>query len=152
MQLRAPAPATTAQRVVRRLLVGKIFPRRQRLCARTFEPSIHHSDLSIAPRDASRVVEQHPVEDRSVVQVVPTGHGRRRQKRIEERPFRIKQLMTAVRHGSHSSGKAIAIPTDNRLLMCVAGHKLVLIAKRAGLALRQTSENEGRSLKRLAGG
>lgn len=35
MQLRAPAPAATAQRVVRRLVVGKIFfPRRRRLCGR----------------------------------------------------------------------------------------------------------------------
>ncbi len=46
--------------------------------------------------------------------------------------------------------KAIAFPTDSRLLD-VARRKLVLIAKRAGLVLRQTFEKEGRSLKRRAG-
>jgi IS5 family transposase len=47
--------------------------------------------------------------------------------------------------------KAIAFPTDSRLLD-VARRKLVLIAKPVGLVLRQTSEKEGRSLKRRAGG
>ncbi len=46
--------------------------------------------------------------------------------------------------------RAIAFPTDSRLLD-VARRKLVLIAKRAGLVLRQTFEKEGRSLKRRAG-
>ena len=40
--------------------------------------------------------------------------------------------------------KAIAFPTDSRLLD-VARRKLVLIAKRAGVVLRQTFEKEGRS-------
>ncbi len=44
--------------------------------------------------------------------------------------------------------KTIAFPTDSRLLD-VARRKLVLIAKRAGVVLRQTFEKEGRSLKRL---
>lgn len=47
--------------------------------------------------------------------------------------------------------KAVAFPTDGRLLD-VARRKLVLIAQRAGLVLRQTFENEGRGLKRRAGG
>jgi IS5 family transposase len=47
--------------------------------------------------------------------------------------------------------KAIAFPTDSRLLD-VARRKLVLIAKRSGVVLRQTFEKEGRSLKRRAGG
>ena len=47
--------------------------------------------------------------------------------------------------------KAIAFPTDSRLLE-VARRKLVRVAKRAGLVLRQTFEKEGRSLKRRAGG
>ncbi len=47
--------------------------------------------------------------------------------------------------------KAIAYPTDSRLLD-VARRKLVLLAKRAGLVLRQTFDKEGRSLKRRAGG
>lgn len=47
--------------------------------------------------------------------------------------------------------KAIAFPTDSRLLE-VARRKRVLIAKRAAMVLRQTFEKEGRSLKRRAGG
>ena len=47
--------------------------------------------------------------------------------------------------------KAIAFPTDSRLLD-VARRKLVLIAKRSGVVLRQTFEKEGRSLRRRAGG
>jgi IS5 family transposase len=56
-----------------------------------------------------------------------------------------KTIETAV------SLKAIAFPTDSRLLD-VARRKLVLIAKRSGVVLRQTFEKEGRSLKRRAGG
>ncbi len=47
--------------------------------------------------------------------------------------------------------KAVAFPTDSRLLE-VARRKLVRIARRAGLVLRQTFDKEGRSLKRRAGG
>ena len=47
--------------------------------------------------------------------------------------------------------KAIAFPTIDSRLLDVARRKLVLIAKRAGVVLRQTFEKEGRSLKRQAG-
>ena len=47
--------------------------------------------------------------------------------------------------------KAIAYPTDSRLLE-VARAKLVQLAQHAGLALKQTYEREGKSLRRRAGG
>lgn len=47
--------------------------------------------------------------------------------------------------------KAIAYPTDSRLL-AVARTKLVRLAQRAGLALKQTYEREGKRLRRRAGG
>jgi IS5 family transposase len=47
--------------------------------------------------------------------------------------------------------KAIAHPTDSRLLE-IARHKLVGVAKRLGLKLKQTFANEGKELRRRAGG
>jgi transposase, IS5 family len=47
--------------------------------------------------------------------------------------------------------KAIAYPTDSRLLD-VARAKLVQLAQRAGLNLKQTYEREGKRLRRRAGG
>jgi IS5 family transposase len=47
--------------------------------------------------------------------------------------------------------KAIAYPTDSRLLE-VARARLAQLAQRAGLALKQTYEREGKSLRRRAGG
>jgi transposase, IS5 family len=47
--------------------------------------------------------------------------------------------------------KAIAYPTDSRLLE-VARARLVQLAQRAGLALKQTYERERKSLRRRAGG
>lgn len=47
--------------------------------------------------------------------------------------------------------KAIAFPTESRLLE-VARAKLVVLAQRAGLALKQTYEREGERLRRRAGG
>ncbi len=47
--------------------------------------------------------------------------------------------------------KAIAHPTDSRLLE-VARAKVVSLAKRAGIELKQTFEREGRTLRRRAGG
>ncbi|WP_323073753.1 IS5 family transposase [Mycetohabitans endofungorum] len=47
--------------------------------------------------------------------------------------------------------KAMAYPTDSRLLE-VARSKLVRLAQRAGLALKQTYEREGKRLRRRAGG
>lgn len=47
--------------------------------------------------------------------------------------------------------KAIAYPTDSRLLD-VARAKLVQLAQRSGLSLKQTYEREGKRLRRRAGG
>lgn len=47
--------------------------------------------------------------------------------------------------------KAVAYPTDSRLLE-VARAKIALLAKRAGLELKQTYAKEGKSLRRRAGG
>ena len=47
--------------------------------------------------------------------------------------------------------KAIAYPTDSRLLE-VARKKVARMAKRAGIQLKQTHENEGKTLSRRAGG
>lgn len=47
--------------------------------------------------------------------------------------------------------KAIAFPTDSRLLE-IARHKVVMAAKSAGIALKQTFAREGKSLRRRAGG
>lgn len=47
--------------------------------------------------------------------------------------------------------KAIAHPTDSRLLE-VAREKVVRLAKRAGIQLKQTHEREGKTLRRRAGG
>ena len=47
--------------------------------------------------------------------------------------------------------KAIAYPVDSRLLE-IARHKIVVHAKRCGIALRQTFAKEGKTLKRKAGG
>jgi IS5 family transposase len=47
--------------------------------------------------------------------------------------------------------KAVAYPTDSRLLE-VARARLVQLAQRAGLALKQTYEREGKRLRRRAGG
>lgn len=47
--------------------------------------------------------------------------------------------------------KAVAYPTDSRLLE-VARRKVVLLAKRAGLSLKQSYEKEGKALRRRAGG
>jgi transposase, IS5 family len=47
--------------------------------------------------------------------------------------------------------KAIEFPTDSRLLEA-ARAKLVKLAQRAGLQLKQTYEREGRQLRRCAGG
>ncbi len=47
--------------------------------------------------------------------------------------------------------KAIAHPTDSRLLE-IARHKLVGVAKRLGLSLKQSFEREGKELRRRAGG
>jgi len=47
--------------------------------------------------------------------------------------------------------KAIGYPTDSRLLE-VAREKIARLAKRSGIALKQTHEREGRTLRRRAGG
>lgn len=47
--------------------------------------------------------------------------------------------------------KAIAYPVDSRLLE-IARHKIVMYAKRCGIALRQSFAKEGKALKRKAGG
>ena len=47
--------------------------------------------------------------------------------------------------------KAIAYPVDSRLLE-IARHKIVVHAKRCGMALRQSFAKEGKALKRKAGG
>ena len=47
--------------------------------------------------------------------------------------------------------KAIAHPTDSRLLE-VAREKIARLAKRAGIALKQTHQREGRTLRRRAAG
>jgi transposase, IS5 family len=47
--------------------------------------------------------------------------------------------------------KAVAYPTDSRLLEVVRA-KLVRLAQRPGLALKQTYEREGKRLRRRAGG
>lgn len=47
--------------------------------------------------------------------------------------------------------KAIAHPVDSRLLE-IARHKVVNAAKRAGIAFKQTYAQEGKSLRRKAGG
>ena len=47
--------------------------------------------------------------------------------------------------------KAIAYPVDSRLLE-IARHKIVVHAKRCGIALRQSFAKEGKALKRRAGG
>ncbi len=47
--------------------------------------------------------------------------------------------------------KAIAYPVDSRLLE-IARHKIVVHAKRCGIALRQSFAKEGKMLKRKAGG
>lgn len=47
--------------------------------------------------------------------------------------------------------KAIAHPTDSRLLE-VAREKIARLAKRAGIALKQTHEREGKTLRRRAAG
>jgi len=47
--------------------------------------------------------------------------------------------------------KAIAHPVDSRLLE-LARHKIVSAAKRAGIALKQTFAQEGKTLRRKAGG
>ena len=47
--------------------------------------------------------------------------------------------------------KAIAYPTDSRLLE-VARKKVARMAKRAGIQLKQTHENEGKTLSRRGGG
>ena len=47
--------------------------------------------------------------------------------------------------------KAIAYPVDARLLE-IARHKIVVHAKRCGIALRQSFAKEGKALKRKAGG
>jgi transposase, IS5 family len=47
--------------------------------------------------------------------------------------------------------KAIAFPVDSRLLE-IARHKIVMHAKRCGIALRQSFAKEGKALKRRAGG
>ena len=47
--------------------------------------------------------------------------------------------------------KAVAYPVDSRLLE-IARHKIVVHAKRCGIALRQSFANEGKTLKRKAGG
>lgn len=67
--------------------------------------------------------------------------------------------MKAVRHSefervivdSTVQEKAVAYPTDSRLLE-VARAKVVRLAQRAGLRLKQTFEREGKSLRRRAGG
>jgi IS5 family transposase len=46
---------------------------------------------------------------------------------------------------------AIAHPVDSRLLE-IAGHKIVSAAKRAGIALKQTFAQEGKTLRHNAGG
>lgn len=47
--------------------------------------------------------------------------------------------------------KAVAYPVDSRLLE-IARHKVVAAAKRAGIALKQTYAQEGKALRRKAGG
>jgi transposase, IS5 family len=47
--------------------------------------------------------------------------------------------------------KAVAYPVDSRLLE-IARHKIVVHAKRCGIALRQSFAKEGKALKRKAGG
>ena len=47
--------------------------------------------------------------------------------------------------------KAIAFPTESRLLE-IARHKVVGVARAAGVALKQTFANEGKQLRRRAGG
>ncbi len=52
---------------------------------------------------------------------------------------------------SSVQGKAIAFPTDSRLLE-IARHKVVTAAKSAGIALKQTFAREGKTLRRRTGG
>lgn len=54
-------------------------------------------------------------------------------------------------HDSTVQEKAIAHPTDSRLLE-IARHKVVQAAKQAGIALKQTFVKEGKALRRKAGG
>jgi len=60
------------------------------------------------------------------------------------------QELSRVIVGSTVQEKAIAHPTDSRLLE-VARSKLVAAAKQAGIALKQTFAKEGRDLNRKAG-
>jgi len=52
---------------------------------------------------------------------------------------------------SSVQGKAIAFPTDSRLLE-IARHKVVTAAKSAGIALKQTFAREGKTRRRRTGG
>jgi IS5 family transposase len=66
-------------------------------------------------------------------------------KMVEHSEFEAVIVDTSVQE------KAVAFPTDSRLLE-VARAKLVKLAQRAGLTLKQTYEREGKILRRRAGG
>ncbi|WP_063901837.1 IS5 family transposase [Burkholderia ubonensis] len=66
-------------------------------------------------------------------------------KMVEPAEFEVVIVDTTVQE------KAVAFPTDSRLLE-VARAKLVKLAQRAGLTLKQTYEREGKILRRRAGG
>ena len=62
-----------------------------------------------------------------------------------------REALEAVIVDTTVQEKAVAYPTDSRLLE-VARRKVALEARRAGVALKQSYEKEGRQLRRRAGG
>ena len=58
---------------------------------------------------------------------------------------------STVQEKAMALGHAVAYPVDSRLLE-IARHKIVVHAKRCGIALRQSFAKEGKALKRKAGG
>ncbi len=61
-----------------------------------------------------------------------------------------RELSRVIVDTTMQEKKAIAHPTDSRLLE-VARKKLVLLAKRHGIALRQSDARQGPALRRKAG-
>ena len=58
---------------------------------------------------------------------------------------------STVQEKAMALGHPVAYPVDSRLLE-IARHKIVVHAKRCGIALRQSFAKEGKALKRKAGG
>ena len=58
---------------------------------------------------------------------------------------------STVQEKAMALGHPVAYPVDSRLLE-IARHKIVMYAKRCGIALRQSFAKEGKALKRKAGG